>query len=59
MVDRLAIAGTADDCAEQLGGLLDTGIQHVLLAPVPVQPGGAASMLEQVLTGVLPLVRAA
>jgi 5,10-methylenetetrahydromethanopterin reductase len=59
MVDRLAIAGTADDCAEQLGGLLDTGIQHVLLAPVQVQPGGAASMLEQVLTGVLPLVRAA
>jgi 5,10-methylenetetrahydromethanopterin reductase len=59
MVDKLAVAGTADDCAEQLARLLDQGIQHVLLAPIPAGEGGAAAMLEQVLTRVLPAVRAA
>jgi 5,10-methylenetetrahydromethanopterin reductase len=58
MVDKLAIAGTADDCAEQLARLVESGIQHVLLAPIPVERGAARAMLEQVLTRVLPLVRA-
>ena len=57
MVDKLAIAGTADDCAEQLDRLLKSGIQHVLLAPIPAEPGGVPAMLQQLLTEVLPPFR--
>ena len=59
MIDKLAVAGTAEDCAEQLGRLLDAGIQHPLLAPIGVEPGGAAAMLERLLTQVLPALRRA
>ena len=57
MVDKLAVAGTADDCAEQLGRLIASGIQHLLLAPVPVDNEGVAPVLERLLTEVLPLLR--
>jgi 5,10-methylenetetrahydromethanopterin reductase len=57
MVDKLAIAGTADDCAEQLASLVSSGIEHVLLAPVPVEPGGNVPMLETFAGKVLPQLR--
>jgi 5,10-methylenetetrahydromethanopterin reductase len=57
MVGKLAIAGTADDCAAQLGRLLGTGIRHPLLAPIAVEPGGIAALFERILAEVLPAVR--
>jgi alkanesulfonate monooxygenase SsuD/methylene tetrahydromethanopterin reductase-like flavin-dependent oxidoreductase (luciferase family) len=57
MVGKLAIAGTPGDCAAQLGRLLDTGIQHPLLAPIAVEPDGIVALFERVLAEVLPAVR--
>jgi hypothetical protein len=57
MVGKLAIAGTPGDCAAQLGCLLDTGIQHPLLAPIAVEPDGIVALFERVLAEVLPAVR--
>jgi 5,10-methylenetetrahydromethanopterin reductase len=57
MVDKLAIAGTPGDCAAQLGRLLDSGIQHPLLAPIAVEPDGIVALFERVLAEVLPAVR--
>ena len=56
-VDKLAIAGTADECGQQLQGLLDAGIQHPLLSPIPVQPGGELEILQSVVHQILPGLR--
>lgn len=58
-VDKLAIAGTADDCADQLQGLLDAGIRHPLLAPIPVRPGGEIEILEQFVSRIMPALKVA
>jgi 5,10-methylenetetrahydromethanopterin reductase len=57
MVAKLAIAGTAADCAEQLGRLLDCGIRHPLLAPVAPEPGAIVAQFERIFAEVLPAVR--
>jgi hypothetical protein len=59
MVAKLAIAGTPADCADQLGRLLDSGIQRPLLAPVAPEPGAIVAQFERVFAEVLPDVRAA
>lgn len=57
-VDKLAIAGTVDDCAAQLQSLLDTGIQHPLLAPIPLHDGGEIEMLKLCVGEIIPHLKA-
>ena len=58
-VDKLAIAGTVDDCALQLQALLETGIQHPLISPIPVEQGGELRILELFTSQILPGLRPA
>ena len=58
-VDKLAIAGTVDDCAEQLQSLLDTGIQHPLLAPIPLEEGGEIELLRTCVDRIIPRLKVA
>ncbi|HZU17362.1 MAG TPA: LLM class flavin-dependent oxidoreductase [Candidatus Dormibacteraeota bacterium] len=58
-VDRLAIAGTPEECGEQLAALIESGIDHPLLSPIPVEPGGELEMLRTVATSILPGLRQA
>jgi 5,10-methylenetetrahydromethanopterin reductase len=58
-VDKLAIAGTVDDCVEQLQSLLDVGIQHPLLAPIPRVEGGEIELLRTCADRVLPKLKVA
>jgi 5,10-methylenetetrahydromethanopterin reductase len=55
--DELAVAGTLDDCAEQLADLLEAGIQHPLLTPIPAEHGDDLEMLRQVAREILPHLR--
>lgn len=57
-VDKLAIAGTVDDCAEQLAALLRAGIQHPLISPIPVEEGGELEILRLTTGEILPGLRA-
>lgn len=57
-VDKLAIAGTVDECADQLGALVEAGIDHPLLSPIPSQPRGELEILERVAADILPQLRA-
>ncbi len=59
MVEKLAIAGTADECTAQLRALIRTGIQHVLLAPIAVERGDELKLLETFVTECLPTLREA
>lgn len=58
-VDKLAIAGTVDDCATQLQGLLDVGIEQPLLAPIPLHDGGEIELLRQCVREILPHLKVA
>jgi 5,10-methylenetetrahydromethanopterin reductase len=58
-VDELAIAGTVDDCADQLQSLLDVGIQHPLLAPIPKVEGGEVDLLRICVDRIIPRLKAA
>jgi hypothetical protein len=56
-VDKLAVAGTLDECGEQLETLIRLGIQHPLLSPIPVNPGSEIEILRQVTGAILPRLR--
>jgi 5,10-methylenetetrahydromethanopterin reductase len=56
-VDKLAIAGTVEDCAEQLQSLLDVGIQHPLLAPIPSDEGGEVALLRTCVADIIPRLK--
>lgn len=56
-VGRLTIAGTLDDCLAQLKQLLDLGIEHPLLTPVPAVEGGEFAILEACARVLLPAIR--
>ena len=58
-VDKLAIAGTVDGCAEQLQALLDVGIQHPLLAPIPKEEGGEIELLRTCVDEIIPRLKVA
>jgi 5,10-methylenetetrahydromethanopterin reductase len=53
-VEKLAISGTVDECGDQLASLLDAGIDHPLLSPIPVDPGGELQILSKVVDHILP-----
>jgi 5,10-methylenetetrahydromethanopterin reductase len=57
-VDKLAIAGTVDECAERLAALIDAGIDHPLLSPIPLRPRGELEILERIAADILPRLRA-
>ncbi len=58
-VDKLAIAGTVDECGTQLQGLLDVGIQQPLLAPIPLRDGGEVELLRRCVNEILPQLKVA
>lgn len=58
-VDKLAIAGTVEDCTEQLQALLDAGIQHPLLAPIPLDDGGEIELLRTCVDSIIPRLKVA
>jgi 5,10-methylenetetrahydromethanopterin reductase len=58
-VDKLAIAGTIDDCVEQLQSLLEVGIQHPLLAPIPKVEGGEVDLLRICVERIIPRLKVA
>lgn len=58
-VDKLAIAGTTEDCTEQMQSLLDAGIQHPLLAPIPVDEGGEVELLRTCVDRIMPHLKVA
>ena len=58
-VDKLAIAGSVDDCAVQLQSLLDVGIQHPLLAPIPNEEGGEIDLLRICVHDIIPRLKVA
>ena len=58
-VDKLAIAGTVDGCADQLQSLLDAGIQEPLLAPIPRVEGGEVELLRICVDRILPRLKVA
>jgi 5,10-methylenetetrahydromethanopterin reductase len=58
-VDKLAIAGTVEDCTEQLQSLLDVGIQHPLLAPIPLNDGGEVELLRTCVDSIIPRLKVA
>jgi len=58
-VDKLAIAGTVDGCAEQMQSLLNVGIQHPLLAPIPKHEGGEIALLRTCVDRIIPQLKVA
>jgi len=56
-VDKLAIAGTIEECGNQLQQLLDAGIDEPLLSPIPVEAGGELEILTAFVTEILPSLR--
>jgi 5,10-methylenetetrahydromethanopterin reductase len=58
-VDKLAIAGSVGDCAAQLQALLDVGIQHPLLAPIPNEEGGEIDLLRTCVHDIIPRLKVA
>jgi len=56
-VDKLAIAGTVDECADQLQSLLDVGIEHPLLAPIPKVEGGEIELLRICVDRIIPRLK--
>jgi 5,10-methylenetetrahydromethanopterin reductase len=58
-VDKLAIAGTVDQCGVQLQQLYDGGIQHPLLAPIPLKDGGELEILEHCVRSIIPSLKVA
>lgn len=58
-VEKLAIAGTVESCGEQLQSLLDVGIQHPLLAPIPRTEGGEVELLRTCVDRIIPRLRVA
>jgi 5,10-methylenetetrahydromethanopterin reductase len=56
-VEKLCIAGSVDECAGQVAALVEAGIDHPLLAPIPVEAGGELEILRQVSTRIMPELR--
>ena len=55
IVSRVAVAGTPDECAAQIGGLIDAGADELVLFPFP--PAGAERVIERIATELLPRFR--
>jgi 5,10-methylenetetrahydromethanopterin reductase len=58
-VDHLALAGTPAQCAVQIERLVEAGIRHVVLAPLPVDETDVEAVIVPFAEEVIPRVRAA
>jgi 5,10-methylenetetrahydromethanopterin reductase len=58
-VDHLALAGTPAQCAAQIERIVEAGIRHVVLAPLPVDETNVESVIVPFAEQVVPRVRAA
>jgi 5,10-methylenetetrahydromethanopterin reductase len=58
-VDHLGLAGTPAQCAAQIERIVEAGIGHVVLAPLPVDETDAESVIVPFAEQVIPRVRAA
>jgi len=58
-VDHLGLAGTPAQCAAQIERLVEAGIRHVVLAPLPVDEKAVESVIVPFADEVIPRVRAA
>jgi alkanesulfonate monooxygenase SsuD/methylene tetrahydromethanopterin reductase-like flavin-dependent oxidoreductase (luciferase family) len=58
-VDHLALAGTPAQCAAQIERIVEAGIRHVVLAPLPVDETDVESVMVPFAEQVAPRVRAA
>ena len=58
-VEHLALAGTAAQCARQIERIVQCGIRHVVLAPLPVDELNVESTIVPFAREVIPRVRAA
>lgn len=58
-VDHLGLAGTPAQCAAQIERIVAAGIQHVVLAPLPVDEQRVEAVIEPFAREVIPRVRAA
>jgi 5,10-methylenetetrahydromethanopterin reductase len=58
-VDHLALAGTPAQCAAQIQRIVEAGIRHVVLAPLPVDEASVESVIVPFAEQVIPRVRAA
>jgi 5,10-methylenetetrahydromethanopterin reductase len=56
-VDRLAVAGTADEVIDQLAALLRAGIGEVMVMPVPVPGQDELELVRQLGAEVMPAAR--
>jgi len=58
-VDHLGLAGTPAQCAAQIERIVEAGIRHVVLAPLPVDETDVESVIVPFAEQVIPRVRAA
>jgi alkanesulfonate monooxygenase SsuD/methylene tetrahydromethanopterin reductase-like flavin-dependent oxidoreductase (luciferase family) len=58
-VDHLGLAGTPEQCAAQIERIAALGIDHVVLAPLPVDETNVESVIEPFAREVIPRLRAA
>ncbi len=58
-VDNLGLAGTPAQCAAQIERIVEAGIGHVVLAPLPVDETNVESVVVPFAREVVPRVRAA
>ena len=58
-VDNLGLAGTPAQCAAQIERIVEAGIGHVVLAPLPVDETNVESVVVPFAREVIPRVRAA
>jgi 5,10-methylenetetrahydromethanopterin reductase len=58
-VDHLALAGTPAQCAAQIERIVEAGIRHVVLAPLPVDETNVEAVIVPFAEQVVPRVRAA
>jgi alkanesulfonate monooxygenase SsuD/methylene tetrahydromethanopterin reductase-like flavin-dependent oxidoreductase (luciferase family) len=58
-VEHLALAGTPAQCAAQIERIVEAGIRHVVLAPLPVDETNVESVIVPFAEHVVPRVRAA
>jgi 5,10-methylenetetrahydromethanopterin reductase len=56
-IDRLAVAGTADEVAVQLSALLRAGVSEVMVMPLPVTGQDERDVISRIATEVMPKAR--
>lgn len=56
-IDRLAVAGTREEVAAQLADLIGSGVEEVMVMPVPVPGQSELELIRQIAAEVMPRAR--